>query len=172
MSCCLGYQQRYKNLMQKMSVCFLKQENAAIVLTSDVLNFVERHTYSATTVPRALHKFGILDCHPKASDIANIDKSRPLGSYWKHKMHPLLALTCKIIMAMLHFLGLDFVGVCSVAAVKSHYRSINEEITNLRSKGKLLRVFKYKRDINNFFGNIKHHFIRNAILWLQQKWRE
>ncbi len=171
-SCCLGYQQRYKNLMQKMSVCFLKQENAAIVLTSDVLNFVERYTYSATTVPRALHKFGILDCHPKASDIANIDKSRPLGSYWKHKMRPLLSLTCKVIMAMLHFLGLDFVGVCSVAAVKSHYRSINEEITNLRSKGKILRVFKYKRDINNFFGNIKHHFIRNAILWLQQKWRE
>ncbi len=87
-------------------------------------------------------------------------------------MRPLLSLTCKVIMAMLHFLGLDSVGLCSVAAVKSHYIVINDDITNLLNKGKSIKVFKYNRDINNFFGDIKHHFIRNAILWLQQKWRE
>ena len=113
-------------------------------------------SYSGLSMPLRTHEFGAADVIPKDSNL--IEKTHPLGSYFRHAGIYGLSACCKRLNVGLS--GImdghpSNIAVASMKAVRDRCFQFNLDVEHKLLSGRRPRIFLAKIDVDGFFNNVK-----------------
>lgn len=110
------------------------------------------------------HRFGQFDGIAKDSNLRR--KMRPLGSYASHGLRALYSLVCKSLNVLCGLVQDSPVAVCSFNAIIKSFGKLNVAHQDSLRRGWQCETLMAKSDLDNFYGNVPHKLVYEAINWL------